>query len=167
METPPASLAAVMVVWPGVSAVMTPASSMVATLASEEVSGRSCPRRPPAGRWRAGPGHPAVQDAALLVSVTLVGTMAAGGGSGVAVGAGVEVGAGAAVSGVASALREVSAGWGTAWAAVLAASQAEDGGQKSGRKEDSDITESEHISISFAGRLFCLHHTNRACSWKS
>ena len=54
VETPPASLAAVMVVWPGVSAVMTPASSMVATLASEEVqrtvlsaasSGRTVARR--------------------------------------------------------------------------------------------------------------------------
>ena len=54
VETPPASLAAVMVVWPGWSAVMTPASSMVATLSSEEVqrtvlsaasSGRTVARR--------------------------------------------------------------------------------------------------------------------------
>ena len=106
--------------WPGWSAVMTPASSMVATLSSEEVqrtvlsaasSGRTVARRVQViPRFRMPPSWS---------SVTLVGTMAAGVGSGVAVGAGVEVGAGAAVSGVASALREVSAGWGTAWAAVL------------------------------------------------
>ena len=97
---------------------MTPASSMVATLSSEEVqrtvlsaasSGRTVARRVQViPRFRMPPSWS---------SVTLVGTMAAGVGSGVAVGAGVEVG--------------------------------------------------EHISISFAGRLFCLHHTNRACSWKS
>ena len=120
VETPPASLAAVMVVWPGVSAVMTPASSMVATLSSEEVqrtvlsaasSGRTVARRVQV--------IPQFRMPPSWSSVTLVGTMAAGVGSGVAVGAGVEVGAGIAVSGVASALREVSAGWGTAWAAVL------------------------------------------------
>lgn len=120
METPPASQAAVMVVWPGWSAVMTPASSMVATLSSEEVQRTvlsAASSRQDGGAQ--GPGHPAVQDAALLVQRHAGGDDGRGRRLRGSRRRGVEVGAGIAVSGVASALREVSAGWGTAWAAVL------------------------------------------------
>ena len=118
MDTPPAVLAAVMVVCPGAWVVMTPLSSMVATLSSAEVhvmvlsaasSGRTVAcsvqvmplfRMPPS-----------------CSSVTLVGTTTAGVGS--CVGAGVAVASGAAVSGVASSLREVPAGCGTSCTALL------------------------------------------------
>ena len=114
-----------------------------------------------------GPGHPAVQDAALLVQ------RYAGGddGRGRRLRGGRRRGSGGRRRGrrFRRGLRTAGGlgGLGNGLGGCAAASQAEDGGQKSGRKEDSDITESEHISISFAGRLFCLHHTNRACSWKS
>ena len=118
VDTPPAVLAAVMVVCPGAWVVMTPLSSMVATLSSAEVhvmvlsaasSGRTVAcsvqvmplfRMPPS-----------------CSSVTLVGTTTAGAGS--SVGAGVAVVSGAAVSGVASSLREVSADRGISCTALL------------------------------------------------
>ena len=114
MDTPPAVLAAVMVVCPGAWVVMTPLSSMVATLSSAEVHVRVLSAAS-SGRTVACSVQvmPLFRMPPSCSSVTLVGTTTSG------VGAGVAVASGAAVSGVASSLREVSAGWGTSFTAVL------------------------------------------------
>ena len=108
VDTPPAVLAAVMVVCPGAWVVMTPLSSMVATLSSAEVHVRVLSAAS-SGRTVACSVQvmPLFRMPPSCSSVTLVGTTTAGAGSGV--GAGVAVASGAAVSGVASSLREVSA----------------------------------------------------------
>ena len=104
VDASPAVLAAVMVVWPGASAVIMPLSSMVATPSSLDVQCRVLSAAS-SGRTVACSVQvmPLFKMPPSCSSVTLVGTMGASVGTGVAaaVGAGVAVGA---VSGVAASL---------------------------------------------------------------
>ena len=106
VDASPAVLAAVMVVWPGASAVIMPLSSMVATPSSLDVQCRVLSAAS-SGRTVACSVQvmPLFKMPPSCSSVTLVGTMGAS--VGAAVGAGVAVGA---VSGVAASLAAVRCG---------------------------------------------------------